>query len=242
MKPWRRPKLTRFCTDLTGIQQKNVDAAPNLPEVIKMIEVWLDKTFDKDTKFMFATDGPWDFKNFLYKQSVVRDHVSVPTIFYEYIDIRTTFSRKCNHGHPIKLNAMLSRMGMRFEGRPHCGFDDTINIARLAISMMKKGVLFDFILAIPQDDKFCYDIENTIKWAKHHKSGPIDKHHADSAFAYYTGPGRITGDRAKEKNYGMIREQKMKGAPPNFMNLMLLAFASTVLSLIAMFVSDWFKA
>lgn len=198
VKPWRRPKLTEFCTDLTGITQSDVDGAPPLPQVIQMITEWLHRTFPVDAKIMFATDGPWDFKNFLHKQAVLRDHVSVPTVMYEYIDIRTTFARKLNRGDPIKLNAMLQRMKMRFEGRPHCGFDDTINIARLAIAMMERGIIFDFIVAIPQTDPYCFDLENTIKWAKNHESGHITAHHAAAAYAFYTGPGRITKEGARK--------------------------------------------
>lgn len=34
---------------------------------------------------------------------------------------------------------MLENLGMQYEGRPHCGLDDSRNIARIAIHMLKDG-------------------------------------------------------------------------------------------------------
>lgn len=34
---------------------------------------------------------------------------------------------------------MLQILGMQFEGRPHSGIDDTRNIARIAIQLLKDG-------------------------------------------------------------------------------------------------------
>lgn len=32
---------------------------------------------------------------------------------------------------------MLQNLGLTFEGRPHCGLDDTTNIARIALELIK---------------------------------------------------------------------------------------------------------
>mgnify|MGYP001611010134 CR=1 FL=1 len=42
VKPRKRPTLTRFCTELTGIQQPQVDQAPHLETVLERFEAWLD--------------------------------------------------------------------------------------------------------------------------------------------------------------------------------------------------------
>lgn len=34
---------------------------------------------------------------------------------------------------------MLENLEMEYEGRPHCGLDDSTNIARVAIRMLKDG-------------------------------------------------------------------------------------------------------
>ena len=34
---------------------------------------------------------------------------------------------------------MLTRLGLKFEGRPHCGIDDARNIARITQMLLKDG-------------------------------------------------------------------------------------------------------
>lgn len=180
VKPWRNPILSEFCTTLTGITQEQVDSAPGITEAIQMFVKWWEETIPKGAKAVFAADGPWDFKQFFYENHVLRDHVSLPTIFYEYIDIRTTFARAFNGGTPIKLDAMLHRMNLRFEGRPHNGFDDATNIARLAVAMMKVGCVFDFLLAIPlENDAFHYDLEGYPLYRRAEGSGRVDRDTVD---------------------------------------------------------------
>ncbi|RXN26959.1 3 -5 exoribonuclease 1 [Labeo rohita] len=38
-----------------------------------------------------------------------------------------------------KLICMLENLGMQYDGRPHCGLDDSRNIARIAIHMLEDG-------------------------------------------------------------------------------------------------------
>nr|CCC89879.1 conserved hypothetical protein [Trypanosoma congolense IL3000] len=174
VRPRRNPILTPFCKALTGIKQEDVDRAPSLPEVVKLFEEWYMETIPLGAKVVLATDGPWDLKNFVYEHSVLRDHVSFPTLFWEYIDIRTTFSNHFNRGVPIKLTAMLHRMHLEFEGRQHCGFDDAVNIARLAVAMMRAGCVLNFLVAIPLVEKFYYRIPNTTMYRREEGSGVLD--------------------------------------------------------------------
>lgn len=180
VKPWRNPTLTTFCTQLTGITQEKVDGAPPITDVITKFVDWYHRTIPKGAKVVFATDGPWDFKNFLYNMAVVRDNVAFPTIFYEYIDIRTTFARVFNNGDPLKLDGMLKKMKLRFEGSPHCGFDDAYNIARLAVEMMKRGCIFQFLIALPLDEEeFHYDLEGIPLFRREEGSGFVTRDHVE---------------------------------------------------------------
>lgn len=38
---------------------------------------------------------------------------------------------------------MIEKLGMEFEGHPHCGLDDATNIAHLLIRMIKDGASVD---------------------------------------------------------------------------------------------------
>ncbi|AYU80543.1 Exonuclease [Leishmania donovani] len=175
VKPWRNSRLTPFCTQLTGITQEVVDAAPSITEAIQLFEKWYRETIPRGAKTIFAADGPWDFKNFIHEHHILRDHVGFPSIFYEYLDIRTTFAHHLNHGVPIKLDAMLRKMNLRFDGRPHNGFDDAYNIARLAVAMMKAGCVLDFVIAIPLDDAYHYHLDGVPLYRREEGSGHVDR-------------------------------------------------------------------
>lgn len=137
-KPVINPKLTEFCTELTGITQDQVNSADSFENVLKSFESWLKK-HNLGTKYKFAivTDGPWDMSRFLYGQCQY-SKVAYPKWGLEWLNLRKCFSNfyKCKR---FCLKSMLEQMGMGFEGRPHCGLDDARNIARILIRMMCDG-------------------------------------------------------------------------------------------------------
>jgi inhibitor of KinA sporulation pathway (predicted exonuclease) len=42
VRPRRLPRLSRFCRELTGITQEDVDAAPTFPEALRLFLEWLE--------------------------------------------------------------------------------------------------------------------------------------------------------------------------------------------------------
>eukprot|EP01060_Flectonema_neradi_P020734 TRINITY_DN2823_c0_g1_i1.p1 TRINITY_DN2823_c0_g1~~TRINITY_DN2823_c0_g1_i1.p1 ORF type:complete len:285 (+),score=62.96 TRINITY_DN2823_c0_g1_i1:64-918(+) len=148
VKPVINPKLTKFCTELTGITQDVVDKAPVLKDAMSQLDGWIRNffgdDFDKPDTFTFATDGPWDFRDFFWYHSV-RDQKAVDPDSYSYfkrwINIRelhaVTFSLRRNKN----VKKMLSDLGLVFEGRPHSGIDDASNIAKILIGSLKRGTI-----------------------------------------------------------------------------------------------------
>ena len=145
VRPLKRPILTEFCTQLTGIEQKDVEGADPLQEVVKQFEEWFLETIPHGASCCFATDGPWDLRNFFHIQALKRDGIVASSFFHAWVDIRTTFYHWKGLRRPLKLVPMLKAVGLEFEGREHCGLDDTRNIARLAIAMMKQGCVFSYV-------------------------------------------------------------------------------------------------
>ena len=135
-------KLTEFCVHLTGIQQATVDAAPTLEEVIESFNQWFQKTIPEGKSVMFVTDGPWDLREFMYHQAVVRDGVDFPPVFYHFVDLKAAFSTfiKCRTRN---VTAMLEGLDMTFVGRQHSGIDDARNIARIFMKLHSLGCVFD---------------------------------------------------------------------------------------------------
>ncbi|ELT98575.1 hypothetical protein CAPTEDRAFT_130678 [Capitella teleta] len=139
VRPTINPVLTDFCISLTGISQDQVDSSPLFPEVLTSVESWLhrNKYCGKGVRSAFVTDGPWDMSRFMYLQCK-HSNLAFPRWANTWVNIRKTY---CNFYHfkRTSLRKMLENMGMSFEGRPHCGLDDTRNIARIAQRMLQDG-------------------------------------------------------------------------------------------------------
>lgn len=137
-KPVINPKLSSFCTELTGITQEQVDSADSFKNVLKCFESWLkENNLTNRKQFVIVTDGPWDMSRFLYGQCQY-SKVEYPKWGIEWVNLRKSFSNfyKCKR---FCLKSMLEHVGMGFEGRPHCGLDDAKNIARILIRMICDG-------------------------------------------------------------------------------------------------------
>jgi len=66
-RPVLNPKLTEFCTELTGITQETVDAADIFPNVLQRHNAWLRKHCGNE-RIVIATCGAWDIKTMLPRE------------------------------------------------------------------------------------------------------------------------------------------------------------------------------
>ncbi|XP_050398100.1 3'-5' exoribonuclease 1 [Patella vulgata] len=153
-KPIENPKLTKFCTELTGITQDKVDTAEEFPVVLQKFEEWLKSHRlggKRGFKFAVATDGPWDMRRFLYYQCQMSDLV-FPKWARKWVNLRSLFGNfyKRERGN---IENMLSHLGLVFEGRQHCGMDDTRNIARIAQHLIKDGCVIHVNQSFSGNDK-----------------------------------------------------------------------------------------
>ncbi|RNF20582.1 exonuclease [Trypanosoma conorhini] len=67
VRPTRNPRLTQFCTTLTGITQAQVDAAPTLPEVLRRFDRWLREVVYPLCR-QWATSHPGRLSNSMQSQ------------------------------------------------------------------------------------------------------------------------------------------------------------------------------
>ena len=136
-RPIINPELTKFCFDLTGITQKQVDNAPTFNELQPVLNQWMaEKVYAKNVSFAFATDGIWDFDKFLSPQCQY-SKISYPDYAKEWVDVRKHFSR-C-YGITGSISFMMECLGRKFDGRMHSGLDDARNVAKILIQMLKDG-------------------------------------------------------------------------------------------------------
>lgn len=154
-QPTINPILSEFCKKLTGIQQQNVDKAPRFDEVLENVEKWLNArnllTPTSPYKIAFATDGPWDFREFLQSQCQF-SQICYPEWAERWIDIRKEFSDFYGFRRG-GVQKMLERLDFQFEGQPHSGIDDATNIARIAVQMIKDGCILTLNNGLPKKDE-----------------------------------------------------------------------------------------
>ena len=62
----------------------------------------------------------------------------MPYYSNRWINIRKHF-RNYYKTDKVNLEGMLDYLGMKFQGRPHSGIDDTYNIACIAIQLLEDG-------------------------------------------------------------------------------------------------------
>lgn len=167
VKPRDKPKLSAFCTRLTGITQPQVDGGVSLPEAMAQAHAFLarhglvegslnahvraarkdkpegqilTRRGDFKYQFAFATDGPWDLDRFLY-QECTRKRIPRPAYYDMWVNVRKAF--RAHQGEHGNISKMLGHFGMQFEGSPHSGLDDSKNIARIAVALARHGCALD---------------------------------------------------------------------------------------------------
>ncbi|KAI1279603.1 3'-5' exoribonuclease 1 [Halotydeus destructor] len=132
-------KISEFCTELTGITQKVVDKADSFINVIDRFEEWLLNHIKKNNcqSFAIATDGPWDMAHFFARRCKL-NAIAYPAYAKRWINIKKVFTAHYKKQNS-SLDHMMSYLGLEFQGRRHCGLDDTHNIANVLIRMLIDG-------------------------------------------------------------------------------------------------------
>lgn len=138
VKPSVNSTLSAFCKQLTGIRQDDVDHAPLLPEVIRRFESWYKQTFPPQARVIFATDGPWDMRDFMYVHSCKRQGIQFPPIFFQWIDVKASFANFF-HMPRTRIQKMLEYLGLPLDGRLHSGIDDARNISKIVVGLLVRG-------------------------------------------------------------------------------------------------------
>uniref|UniRef100_A0A8C1BSW4 Exoribonuclease 1 n=1 Tax=Cyprinus carpio carpio TaxID=630221 RepID=A0A8C1BSW4_CYPCA len=126
--------------DTHTLEIKVVDEAETFHQVLKRAVSWLqEKELGTKYTYTFLTDGSWDMGKFLHTQCKL-SCIRFPPFARKWINIRKSYGNFYKVPRTqTKLICMLENLGMQYDGRPHCGLDDSHNIARIAIHMLKDG-------------------------------------------------------------------------------------------------------
>lgn len=129
VRPRLHPVLTDFCRKLTSIKQSDVDAAPDYPKVVQM----LDEFLELYPNSMWCSWGDYDFKQLQKDALRLRckpmldgmRHTNLKKWHWKVYDCRA-----------LGLQPAVEMLGLRWEGTYHRGIDDARNVAKLAIHML----------------------------------------------------------------------------------------------------------
>jgi 2'-phosphotransferase len=216
VKPIHHPKLSSFCTDLTGIEQSTVDHSPIFSLVYQQFLHFLQPYTRSSSvtssssssssssqplpplpphayspltysNIVFVSHGDFDFKTALSsqcqlssQQSIVNSWINIKTIFTN-LEIKNQLflsnivtettqlgstntmtnrrEKKKTHQQQQKrgrrqglgMAAMLDTLNLPLIGRHHSGIDDSRNIARIFLELVRRGGDLSLYSTMPRE-------------------------------------------------------------------------------------------
>ncbi|XP_064415812.1 ERI1 exoribonuclease 3 [Latimeria chalumnae] len=143
VKPMVHTKLTPFCIQLTGIDQKTVDGQPTLKEALQMVDDWMrrEDLLNPNVMSIFVTCGDWDLNKMLPGQCNYLG-LPLPDYFKQWINLKKAYSFAMGTWPKSGLPAMIEGLGLEHIGRHHNGIDDCKNIANIMREMAQRGFVF----------------------------------------------------------------------------------------------------
>ncbi|KAJ3855622.1 ribonuclease H-like domain-containing protein [Lentinula lateritia] len=166
VKPSWRPTLSRFCKELTGIKQSQVNHAPTFGQVLESVSQFLvrhgvldEGCCEPSLRFCWCSDGPYDIRDFVVKQCFI-SKIDMPSwLKGDVLDVKkmvTSWSIMQNYrgrkmkamlarNHPIRpslnISSQLRVLGLpAFQGRKHSGIDDARNISRIMSECARRNI------------------------------------------------------------------------------------------------------
>jgi len=128
VRPVREPRLTPFCTELTGIRQSDIEQAALFPEVFAEFVAWTGPE-----PFQLVSWGAYDFKQFVVECE--RHGCPFPATFSNHLNLKAAFGVMRN-SPPCGMARAMAVAGLLLEERHHRALDDAMNIAKLAAMIL----------------------------------------------------------------------------------------------------------
>eukprot|EP00937_MAST-01D_sp_MAST-1D-sp2_P008276 g8276.t1 len=138
VRPTHHPRLSAFCTELTGIEQHTVDAADEFLPAFREHRRWLAQQTG-GARFLFVTCGDWDLKTALPAQLAALGERALPREYARWCNVKRAFEA-LRGGKARGMMDMIDRTpGLAHTGRHHSGIDDCRNIAGVCEGLLDAG-------------------------------------------------------------------------------------------------------
>ena len=133
VQPTINRHLTKFCTKLTSITQKDVRTAHPLEIVIKQFETWI---LNESPDLNMISWGQFDKDQILKECSLKKIETSMDSILQQHINLKSVFAKK-RKMKQCGMTTALKMLDIPLEGFHHRGIDDARNITKIFCTLMK---------------------------------------------------------------------------------------------------------
>lgn len=125
IKPVEHPRLSAYCTDLTGITQSQVSKAKSFEHIFPKFEDWF---YALDGPHLLCTWGAMDMP-LIYAECARHDVDG--TFLPAAIDLKSQYAYMHRLSKEVGLQKALEYTEIEFEGSHHRALDDAFNTAKL---------------------------------------------------------------------------------------------------------------
>ena len=134
VQPKLHPELSEFCTELTTIEQADVENADDFKTVITNFWNWIDL----DQKYLLCSWGFYDRSQFTKDCEL---HQMSTDWLKHHISLKHQYGTINKLKRPIGMGGALNRENIELEGTHHRGIDDAKNIAKIFLAYFDQWVV-----------------------------------------------------------------------------------------------------
>lgn len=127
VKPKLHPELSDFCTELTTIEQEDIDDANEFEVVITNFWDWIDL----DEEYLLCSWGFYDRSQF--KKDCELNQMDTAWLKH-HISLKHQYGSIKNLKRPIGMGGALRNENIPLEGTHHRGIDDARNISKIFLA------------------------------------------------------------------------------------------------------------
>ncbi len=134
IKPQLHPKISKFCTKLTSITQKDINDAPDFQTALKSFREKAKETVNglSCRRMIFGSWSPFDRQ--AIRKDCKRNGLRYP--FGRYWDIEKSFSDYMEEQRLYSVTNALIALGKEYEGQVHRAVSDAENTATIVQTAM----------------------------------------------------------------------------------------------------------
>lgn len=140
VRPTINPNLSKYCTELTKIEQYQVNDSKIIKDVYKDHCKWLTENIKFDSKFVFITVGKWDLQTMLPIEAK-RYNIKLHNYYKKWKDLKDEFQFFYKKSAGGMMN-MLDKLNIKHTGHHHSGISDCENILKIVEKMITDGYQF----------------------------------------------------------------------------------------------------